>query len=160
MIQPNTMVNLKKRFAQANNNFVAAVNIIIIFIMNLVIKNSNNNILLKKKEKNISGLSQRHIVPDWIWTCDLRVSYLPTYNYLTCPNDLGYPTICVFRCFLIDLVEDLTINYFRHMFSYVIADTVANTSPLSAGTAHVSANAGTACRTLGGKHVVDDHQAF
>ena len=64
LIQPNTMVNLKKRFAQANNNFIAA---------------SNNNILLKKKEKKISGLSQRHIVPDWIWTCDLRVSYLPTY---------------------------------------------------------------------------------
>ena len=31
------MVDLKKRFAQANNNFVVAVNIIIILIMNIVI---------------------------------------------------------------------------------------------------------------------------
>ena len=60
------MVNLEKRFAQANNNFVVAVIIIPIFIMNIVTKNRINNILLKKKEKIISGLSQRHIVPDWI----------------------------------------------------------------------------------------------
>ena len=46
--------------------------------MNIIIKNSNNNILFKKKEKKISGLSPSHIVPDWVWTCDLRVSYLPT----------------------------------------------------------------------------------
>ena len=47
--------------------------------MNIIIKNSdNNNILSKKKEKKLSGPSQRHIVPDWIWTYDLRVSYLPT----------------------------------------------------------------------------------
>ena len=78
LIQPNTMVNLKSVFAQANNNFVIAVIIIIIFIMNIVIQNSNNNILFKKRKKKISGLSQRDIVPDWAWTCDLRVSYLPT----------------------------------------------------------------------------------
>ena len=61
------MVNLKKRFAQANNTFIAAVNIIIIFIMNLVIKNSNNNILFKKKgKKKFRDCPKRHIVPDWI----------------------------------------------------------------------------------------------
>ena len=49
------MVNLKKRFAQANNSFVVAVIIIIIFITNIVIKNSNNNILLKKRKKKIFG---------------------------------------------------------------------------------------------------------
>ena len=46
--------------------------------MNIVIKNSNNNILFKKEKKKISGLSQRHIVSDWVWTLDLPVSYLPT----------------------------------------------------------------------------------
>ena len=72
-------INLKSVFAQANKNFVTAVIIIIIFIINIFIKNSTNNILLKKKrKKKISGLSQRQIVPDWIWTCDLWVSYLPT----------------------------------------------------------------------------------
>ena len=99
-----------------------------IFIMNIVIKNSSNNILLKKRKKKFRDcpkdtLFQTGFEPA---TCEF-----PTYlsNYLTCPNDLGYPTICVFRCFLMHLVGDLTINYFRHyMFSYVIADAVANTS--------------------------------
>ena len=78
-MQPNTMVNLKRRFARANNNFVIAFIIIIVnIIINIVIKNSNNNILFLKKGKKNSGLSQRHIVPDWVWTGDLRVSYLPT----------------------------------------------------------------------------------
>ena len=30
-----------------------------------------------------------------------RVSYLTTYNYLTRPNHLGYPTTCIFPCFFI-----------------------------------------------------------
>ena len=40
----------------------------------------------------------------------------PTYllNYLTRLNDLGDPTICVFRCFLMHLLGGLTVNYFRH----------------------------------------------
>ena len=46
------MVNLKKRFAQANNNFVVDV-IITIFTMNIVIENRINNILFKKKENKI-----------------------------------------------------------------------------------------------------------
>ena len=99
-----------------NNNFVVVIIIIIIIIIiiNIVIKNSNNNILLKKRKKKFGTVPKT------------RCSRLP--NYLTCPNDLGYPTICVFRCFLMHLVEDLTISYFRHyMFSYVIADAVANT---------------------------------
>ena len=77
LIQPNTMVNLRKRFAQANNNFIAAVNIIIFFIMNLVIKNSNNNILLKKKEKNFETVPKTHCS-----RLDLNLrpsSFLPTY---------------------------------------------------------------------------------
>ena len=125
------MVNLKKRFAQANNNFfVAVIIIIIIFIMNIVIKNSNNNILLKKRKKKFfETVSKTHCSRLGL---NLRPSsFLPTYltTYLTCPNDLGYPTICEIRCFLMHLVGDLTINHFRHyMFSYVIADTVANTS--------------------------------
>ena len=45
--------------------------------MNIFLKN-NNNILFKKKEKKIPALTQRHIVLDWVWTCDLRVSYLTT----------------------------------------------------------------------------------
>ena len=54
------MVNLKKRFAQANHNFVVAV-IIIIFIMNIVIENNNNNILSKKKEtKNFGTVLKTH----------------------------------------------------------------------------------------------------
>ena len=71
------MVNLKKRFAQANNNFIAAVNIIILFIMNLVIKNSNNNILLKKKKKNFGTVPKTHCS-----RLDLNLrpsSFLPTY---------------------------------------------------------------------------------
>ena len=53
--------------------------------MNIVIKNSNNNILFKKKEK-ISGLSQKHIVPDWVWTWGIRVSYIRgvSEKYPTC----------------------------------------------------------------------------
>ena len=99
--------------------------------MKFVFKNSNNNILLLKKGKKKFRDCPWHIVPDWVWTCDLRVLYLPTYlpNYLTRPNDLGYPTIRVFRCFLMHLLGGLIINYFRHyMFSHVIADAVANTS--------------------------------
>ena len=122
------MVNLKKRFAQAKNNFVVAVIIIIIFIMNTVIKNSNNNILLKKRKKKY-----RDSPKDTLFQTGFKPATFefPTYlpNYLTCPNDLGYPTIRVFRCFLMHLLGDLTINYSRHyMFSYVIADAVANTS--------------------------------
>ena len=97
--------------------------------MNIVIKDSNNNILLKKKEKKISRLSQTHCSR---LGSNLRLSsFLPTYlpNYLTRPNDLGYSTVCVFRCFLMHLLGGLIINYFRHyMFSYVFADAVANTS--------------------------------
>ena len=91
------MVNLKKRFAQANNNFVVAVIIIIIIIiiMNIVIKNSNNNILLKKRGKKI-----RHCPKDTLFQTGFEPATFefPTYlpNYLTCPNDLGYPTICVY----------------------------------------------------------------
>ena len=96
--------------------------------MNIVIKNSNNNMLLKKRKKKMF-----ETVPDTLFQTGFEPATFefPTYlpNYLTCPNDLGYPTICVFRCFLMHLVGDLTINYFRHfMFSYVIADAVANTS--------------------------------
>ena len=121
------MVNLKKRFAQANNNFIAAVNIIIFFIMNLVIKNSNNNILLKKRKKKFRDCPKDTLFQTGFEPATFEFpGYLPK---LTCPNDLGYLTICIFRCFLMHLVGDLTINYFRHyMFSYVIADTVANTS--------------------------------
>ena len=57
-------------------------------------------------------------------------TYLP--NYLTRPNDFDYPTTCVFLCFSIHLLGGLTIHYFLHyfrhdMFSYVIADAIANT---------------------------------
>ena len=97
--------------------------------MKIVIKNSNNNILLKKTKTKISRLSQTHCSRLGL---NLRPSnFLPTYlpNYLTRPNDLGYPTIRVFRCFLMQLLGGLIINYFRHyMFSHVIADAVANTS--------------------------------
>ena len=83
--------------------------------MNIVIKNINNNILLKKREKKFGTVPKTH------WS---RLGL-----NLTRPNDLGYPTICVFRCFLMHLLGGLTINYFRHyMFSYGIADAVANTS--------------------------------
>ena len=41
------------------------------------------------------------ITYDGIQTWELRVFYLTTYNYLTRPNDLGYPTTCVFPCFLL-----------------------------------------------------------
>ena len=106
------MVNLKKRFAQANNHFVIAVIIIIIFIMNIVIKNSNNNILLKKRKKKF-----RDCPKDTLFQTGFEPATFefPTYqpNYLTCPNDLGYPTTCVFRSFLMHL----TINYFRHYMS-------------------------------------------
>ena len=97
--------------------------------MKIVIKNSNNNMLLKKRKKKISRLSQTHCSRLGL---NLRPSsFLPTYlpNYLTRPNDLGYPTIRVFRCFLMHLLGGLNINYFRHyMFSHVIADAVANPS--------------------------------
>ena len=43
MIQPNTMVNLKKRFC--SRKIIIIKVIIIIVIMNIVIKNSNNSIL-------------------------------------------------------------------------------------------------------------------
>ena len=96
--------------------------------MNSVLKNTNNNILLKKKKKK-----NFETVPDTLFQTGSEPAtfefpiYLP--NYLTRPNDLGYPTICVFRCFLMHLLGGLIINYFRHyMFSYVIADAVANTS--------------------------------
>ena len=67
--------------------------------MNIVIKNSNNNILLKKRKQTISGLSQRHIL--FQTGFEPATFEFPTYlpNYLTRPNDLGYPTIRVFPCF-------------------------------------------------------------
>ena len=98
--------------------------------MQIVIKNSNNNILLKKRKKN-SRPSQTHCSRLGL---NLRPSsFLPTYlpNYVTRPNDLGYPTIRVFRCFLMHLLGGLITNYFRHyLFTHVIADAVANTSLL------------------------------
>ena len=95
--------------------------------MTIVIKNSNNNILLKKRKKKFRS------VPDTLFQTGFEPATFefPTYlpNYLTRPNDLGYPTIRVFRCFLMHLLGGLIINYFRHyMFSYVIPDAVANTS--------------------------------
>ena len=101
--------------------------IIIIFIMNIVIKKSNNNILFKKKEKKIQDSPKDTLFQTGFEFATFEfLTYLP--NYLTRPNDLGYPTICVFRCFLMHLLGGLTINYFRHyMFSYLISDAVANT---------------------------------
>ena len=101
--------------------------------MKIVINNSNNNKLLLKKGKKISRLSQTHCSRLGL---NLRPSsFLPTYlpthlpNYITRPNDLGYPTIRVFRYFLMHVLGGLIINYFRHyMFSHVIADAVVNTS--------------------------------
>ena len=78
-------------------------------------------------------LYENHIVRDWVWTWALRVYFLPTYlpTYLICPNDLSYPTTCVFSCFLMHLLGGSIINYFRYyMFSHVIADAIANTSPI------------------------------
>ena len=50
-----------------------------------------------------------------------------TFEFHTYLHDLGYPTICVFRCCLMHLLGGLTINYFRHyIFSYLIFDAVAN----------------------------------
>ena len=123
---------LKSVFAEGNNNFVIAVIIIIIIIiiiLYIVIKNSNNNILFKKKEKE----KFQDCPKDTLFQTEFEPATFefPTYvrNYLTRPNDLGYNTICVFRCFLMHLLGGLAINYFRHyMFSYVIADAVANTS--------------------------------
>ena len=61
--------------------------------MNIVIKNSNNNILLKKGKKNFET------VPDTLFQTGFEPATFefPTYlpNYLTRPNNLGYPTICV-----------------------------------------------------------------
>ena len=94
--------------------------------MNIVIQNSNNNILFKKKKKKF-----RDCPKDTLFQTGLEPATFefPTYlpNYITRPNDLGYPTICVFRCFLMHLLGCLIINYFRHYaFSYVIPDAVAN----------------------------------
>ena len=94
--------------------------------MNIFIKNSTNNIILKKKEKK-----NFRTVPDTLFQTGFKPATFefPTYlpNYLTRPKDLGYPNICVFRWFLMHVLGGLTINYFRHyMFSYVIADAVAN----------------------------------
>ena len=73
--------------------------ILIIFIMNIVIKNSNNNILLKKKEKKTRDCPKDTLFQTGFEPATFEFpTYLP--NYLTCPNDLGYPTICVFRCFI------------------------------------------------------------
>ena len=96
--------------------------------MNIVINNSNNNILLKKRKKKFRDCPKDTFFHTGFEPATFEFpTYLP--NYLTCPKDLGYPTICVFRCFLMHLVGDLTINYFRHyMFSNVIADAFANTS--------------------------------
>ena len=96
--------------------------------MNIVIKNSNNNMLLKKRKKKFRDCSKDTLFQNGFEPATFEFStYLP--NYLTCPNDLVYPTICVLRCFLMHLLGELTINYFRHhIVSYVIADAVANTS--------------------------------
>ena len=95
--------------------------------MNIVIKNSNNNILFKKRKKKF-----RYCPKDKLFQSGFDpVTFFPTYlpNYLTRPNDLGYPTICVFRCFLMHLLGGFTINNFcYYMLPYVIADAVANTS--------------------------------
>ena len=68
------------------------------FIMNIVIQNSNNNILFKKRKKKISDCPK-----DTLFQTGLEPATFefPTYPpiYLTCPNDLGYPAICEFRCF-------------------------------------------------------------
>ena len=89
-------------------------------------KNSNNNILLKKGENKFRDCPKETLFQTGFEPATFEFpTYLP--NYLTCPNDLGYSTIC--RCFLMHLLGGLTINYFRHyMFSYVIADAVANMS--------------------------------
>ena len=94
--------------------------------MNIVIKNSNNNIYLKKKEKKIRDCPKDTLFQTGFEPATFEFhTYLP--NYLTRPNDFGYPTICVFRCFLMHLLGSLTINYLRHyMFSYVISDAVPN----------------------------------
>ena len=94
--------------------------------MNIVIQNSNNNILFKKRKKNFRDCPKDTLFQTGFEPATFEFpNYLP--NYLTRPNDLGYPTICVFRCFLMHLLGGLIINYFRHyMFSYVISDAVAN----------------------------------
>ena len=84
-------------FARANNNFIISV-IIIIVIINIVIENSNNNILFKKKEKKIRDRPKDTLFQTGFEPATFEFpTYLP--NYLTRPNDLGCPTICVFRCF-------------------------------------------------------------
>ena len=99
---------------------------IIICIMNILIKNSTNNILLKKRKKKFQDCPKDTLFQTGFESATFEFpTYLP--NYLTPPKDLGYSTICVFRWFLMHLLGGLTINYFRHyMFSYVIADAVAN----------------------------------
>ena len=94
--------------------------------MNIVMKNIHNNILLKKRKKKFQDCPKDTLFQIGFEPATFEfLSYLP--NYQTRPNDLGYLTICVFRCFLMHLLGGLTINYFRHyMFSYVIADAVAN----------------------------------
>ena len=73
--------------------------------MKIVIENSSNNILLKKRKKKF-----RDCLNDTLFQTGFEPAtfefpmYLP--NYLTYPNNLGYPTICVFRCFLMHLVGD------------------------------------------------------
>ena len=86
--------------------------------MNIVIKNSNNNILLKKREKKYQDCLKDTLFQTGFEPATFE---FPTYlsNYLTRPNGLGYPTICVFRCFLMHLLGGLTINYFRH-YTYVL----------------------------------------
>ena len=92
--------------------------------MNIVIKNSNNNMLLKKRKKKISGLSQRHFVPEWILTCDLRVStYLPNMPERSRPSDY----LCIlmfFNAFSRRFDHKL---FFTLYVWYIIADVVANT---------------------------------
>ena len=79
--------------------------------MNIVIKNTNNNVLFFKKGKNIRDCPKDTLFQTEFKPATFRFpTYLP--NYLTGPDDLGYPTICVFRCFL--MLGGLTINYFRY----------------------------------------------
>ena len=64
-----------------------------------------------------------------IRTWDIRVFYLTTYNYLTRPNDLGYPTTCVFPWFFITYMlgasqcqELLVFDETRYSVVFEIAD--------------------------------------
>ena len=99
------------------------INYIILIIITIILIRNNNILFKKKKKKDFSPIVPKSLQSEL--GLNLRpLSSLPSYLYLSyyliCLNNLGIPTICVFRCFLMHSLGRLTINYFRHYFSYVI----------------------------------------